>query len=146
MMAVTTWVTTNQELHGSVESLICIMLEGIFEINRGNLRRAWGIYRRAMTVARLMGLQRSPIPPLKRIDPGNDANPEFMWFWIVYMDRYLSLLLGLPQTSSDKNMGDISGLQHEIPLGTFERQLTAVASRILERNESAFSTSAIMTT
>lgn len=146
MMAATTWVTTNPELHGTVESLICIMLEGIFEINSGSLRRAWGVYRRAMTVAQLMGLHRSPIPPLKRIDPGNDADPEFMWFRIVYMDRYLSLLLGLPQASSDKSMGDMSTLQDEPPLGKFERQLTAVASRILERNDGAFSTSTIMTT
>lgn len=146
MMAATTWVTTNPELHGSVESLICIMLEGIFEINCGSLRRAWGVYRRAMTVAQLMGLHRSPIPPLKRIDPGNDADPEFMWFRIVYMDRYLSLLLGLPQASSNKSMGDMSTLQDEPPLGKFERQLTDIASRILERNESAFSTSTIMTT
>lgn len=62
------------------------------------------------------------------------------------MDRYLSLLLGLPQASSDKSMGDMLALQDEPPLGKFERQLTAVASRILERNESTFSASTIMTT
>lgn len=146
MMAATTWVTTNQDLHGSVESLICIMLEGIYEINCGNLRRAWGVYRRAMTVAQLMGLHRSSIPPLKRIDPRDNADPEFMWFRIVYMDCYLSLLLGLPRASSDRSIGNMSALQGEPPLGKFERQLTAVASRILERNESTFSTSTIKTT
>lgn len=146
MLAATTWVTTNQELHGTVESLVCIMLEGIFEINCGNLRRAWGVYRRAMTVAQLMGLHRSSTPPLQRIDPKENANPEFMWFRIVYMDRYLSLLLGLPPASSDRSMGDMSALQDEPPLGTFERQLTAVASRILDRNQSTFSPSTIITT
>ncbi|RYP57169.1 hypothetical protein DL769_009644 [Monosporascus sp. CRB-8-3] len=144
--AATTWVTTNEEMHGTVESLICIILEGVFEINCGNLRRVWAVYRRAMTVAQLMGLHRSPMPPLKRIDPGLNADPKFMWFRIVYMDRFLSLLLGLPQGTSDKSMGAISVLRHEPPLGKFERQLTVIASRILERNESAFATSEITTT
>ncbi|KAB8205452.1 hypothetical protein BDV34DRAFT_99614 [Aspergillus parasiticus] len=146
MTAATTWVTSQEDMHGTVESLICIMLEGVFEINCGNLRRAWAVYRRAMTVAQLMGLHRSPMPPLKRIDPGLDAKPEFMWFRIVYMDRYLSLLLGLPQGTSDKNMGTMSTLRHEPPLGRFERLLTIIASRILERNERTFVTSDYTTT
>jgi len=146
MTAVTTWVTTKEEMHGTVESLICIILEGVFKISCGNLRRAWVVYRRAMTVAQMMGLHRSPMPPLKRIDPELDVNPEFMWFRIVYMDRYLSLLLGLPQGTSDKSMGAMSVLRHEPPLGKFERLLTVIASCILERNESAFSTSEITTT
>ena len=146
MTAATTWVTTKEEMHGTVESLICIILEGVFEINSGNLRRAWVAYRRAMTVAQLMGLHRSPMPPLKHIDPELDAQPEFMWFRIVYMDRYLSLLLGLPQGTSDESMGAMSILRHEPPLGKFERLLTVVASRILERNEGALAMSEITTT
>lgn len=49
-----------------------------------------------MTVTQLMGLHRPNIGPVQRIDDQDDADPEFMWFRIVYMDRYLSLLLGLP--------------------------------------------------
>ncbi|KAL2132325.1 hypothetical protein VTI74DRAFT_3929 [Chaetomium olivicolor] len=139
-------VTTKEEMYGSLECLICIILEGVYEINGGNLRRAWTVFRRAMTVAQLMGLHRSPMPPLKRIDPELDADPEFMWFRIVYMDRYLSLLLGLPQGTSDLNMGAMSVLRHEPPLGKFERLLTVIASRILERNESPLSASQISTT
>ena len=144
--AATTWVTTKEEMHGTVESLICIILEGVFETNCGNLRRAWAVYRRAMTVAQLMGLHRSPMPPLKRIDPELNAEPEIMWFRIVYMDRYLSLLLGLPQGTTDKSMGALSILRHEPPLGKFERLLAVIASRILERNEHAFAASEITTT
>jgi hypothetical protein len=143
--AVSTWVTTRDDMHGTVESLICIMLEGVFEVNGGNLRRAWAVYRRAMTAAQLMGLHRSPIPPLKRIDPGLDADPGFMWFRIVYMDRYLSLLLGLPQGTIDTSMGIMSVVQHEPPLGQFERRLTVLASAILERNGSPFAAASIAT-
>jgi len=144
--AATTWVTTREDMHGTLESLICIILEAVFQINSGNLRRAWAVYRRAMTAAQLMGLHRSPMPQLKRIDPELDADPKFMWFRIVHMDRYLSLLLGLPQGSSDKSMGVTSALQHEPALGRFERQLAVAASRILERNESPFATTEISLT
>jgi hypothetical protein len=139
--AATTWVTTKQEMQGSIDCLICIMFEGIFETNVGNLRRAWVVYRRAMTVAQLMGLHRSPFPPLKRIDTSIKVSPEILWFRIVYMDRYLSLLLGLPQGTTDKSMGAISILQNETPLGRFERSLTIIASRILEHNEGSLTQS-----
>ncbi|KAK4248261.1 hypothetical protein C7999DRAFT_40543 [Corynascus novoguineensis] len=132
--AAKSWVTTNEEMHGSIDCLVCIILEGVYEVNCGNLRRAWAVFRRAITVAQLMGLHRSPLPPLQRIDPKLDADPEFMWFRIVYMDRHLSLLLGLPQGTSDKAIGITTTLQNEPPLGKFERLLTAVASRILQRN------------
>ena len=115
--AAVTWLATQEETHGSVESLICIIFEAVFETNCGDLRKAWAIYRKAMTIAQTMGLHRSPIPPLKRIDPTLDADPKFMWFRIVYMDRYLSLLLGLPQGTTDKSIGALSVLRHEPSLG-----------------------------
>ncbi|OTB10397.1 hypothetical protein K445DRAFT_323001 [Daldinia sp. EC12] len=140
------WVTTNEEMHGTIDGLICVMLEGTFELNCGNLRRAWAVYRRAMIVAQLMGFHRSLMPSLKRIDPELDADPKFMWFRIIYIDRYLSLLLGLPQGASNSNIEAPSVLQHEPPMGKFERALTVIASRILERNESTFAISEIATT
>lgn len=143
--AATTWVTTKEEMHGTVECLVCIILEAVFKTNSGNLRQAWTVYRRALTVAQMMGLHRSPIPPLKRIDPDCVADPGFLWFRIVYMDRYLSLLLGFPQGTADKSMGAQSLSQYEPPLGKFERQLTVIASRILERNENVFETAEIAT-
>ncbi|KAJ5634392.1 C6 zinc finger domain protein [Penicillium herquei] len=63
MTAATTWVTKKEEWQGTLESVLCIMLEGVFEVNCGNLRRAWSVYRRAMTVAQLMGLHRASLPP-----------------------------------------------------------------------------------
>ena len=144
--AAITWLTTQEETQGSIDSLICIILEAVFETNCGNLRKAWVIYRKAMSIAQTMGLHRSPIPPPKRVDLTLNADLEFMWFRIVYMDRYLSLLLGLPQGTTDKSMGALSFSRHEPPLGQFERQLTVIASCILERDECVFDTSEIVTT
>ncbi|CAH0051839.1 unnamed protein product [Clonostachys solani] len=142
----TTWVTTREEMSGTIDYLYCVMLEGVYEVNCGNLRRAWAVYRRAMAAAQLMGLHRSPTPSPKRIDPALDADPKFMWFRIIYMDRYLSLLLGLPQGTPDTSIGASSVLSREPPLGRFERSLTVIASRVLERNEGEFSSDGIATT
>lgn len=144
--AATTCVTTKEEMQGTVEGLYCIILEGVFETNCGNLRRAWSVCRRAITVAQLMGLHRSPAPRLRRIDQSIDINPEIMWFRIVSADRYLSLLLGLPQGTYDKRMGAASALKDVPPLGRFERVLSVIASYILERNELAFEPSQHSTT
>ncbi|KAI1264655.1 hypothetical protein F5Y18DRAFT_76142 [Xylariaceae sp. FL1019] len=135
--AATTWVTTKEEMQGTVDGLICIMLEGVYEANSGNLRRSWLAFRRAMSVAQLMGLHRyrPPVPAMKRIDPTLDIKPAFLWYRIVYMDRYLCLLLGLPQGSHDKSFGAPAALLGEPPLGQFERRLTVIASEVLNRNE-----------
>ncbi|KAI1110473.1 C6 zinc finger domain protein [Nemania sp. NC0429] len=136
--AATTWVTTQEEMNGTIDYLVCIILEGVYQINRGNLRKSWLAYRRAMTVAQLMGLHRPRAPPLKRIDSTLDVQPDVLWFRIVYMDRYLSLMLGVPQGTPDVSMGSPATLELDTPLGAFERRLTVIASRILERNDGPF--------
>lgn len=140
------WLATQDEIHSSVDSLVCIILEAVYETNCGNLRRAWIIYRRAMAVAQTMGLHRSPVPPVKQVDAALNVDLEFIWFRIIYMDRYLSLLLGLPQATSDKSIGVSLNSQFEPPLGQFERQLNIVASLILERNDRTFTMDDIVTT
>ena len=146
MATAATWVTNKEEMQGTVESLICIILEGVFHTHAGNLRRAWAVYRRAVTVAQLMGLHRLPKPSPSRIDPDLDADPDFLWYRIVHMDRFLSLLLGLPQCTSRMSKGFLTNLPHAAPIEKFERHLTAIASRILERNEDSFSASETATT
>lgn len=139
MTAATTWVTAKQEVQGTVESLICIILEGVFETNCGNLRRAWVVYRRAMTVA-------LPYLPLKRIDPEIDVNQRSCGsaslIWTV-ISACCSVFL---RVHFDKGMGAMSVWRNEPPLGKFECLLTVIVSRILERNECALGPSELTTT
>ncbi|KAF2502205.1 hypothetical protein BU16DRAFT_554278 [Lophium mytilinum] len=130
-------VTTNSELHGTLDSLECIMMEGLFHTHSGNLRRAWTVYRTAMSSAQLMGMHRSPNHPLNSIDPEAIFHPELMWVRIVYMDRYLSLLLGLPQGTNANVSSALtpSLLGSEPPIRKLQRSLSTIAGKILERNE-----------
>ncbi|ROV95704.1 hypothetical protein VMCG_07580 [Cytospora schulzeri] len=131
-------VTTNDELLGSIEGLECVMIESVYQVNIGNLRRSWVAGQRAMSIAQLMGLNRSDTQAqYKVLDPENDYHPRLMWFRIVFLDRYLCLLLGLSQGSLDRTMASEAVLANDTPTGRLERIHCVIASRILERNESA---------
>lgn len=130
-------VTTNDELIGSIEGLECVMIESIYEANIGNLRRSWVSGRRAMSVAQLMGLNRSGNQAhYTVIDPKTKYQPSHMWFRIVFLDRYLCLLLGVSQGCLDRSMASDTLLANDTPTGRLERMHCVIASRILERNES----------
>ncbi|RAK95407.1 Zn(II)2Cys6 transcription factor [Aspergillus ibericus CBS 121593] len=129
-------VTTHEELLDTVEGLTCVMLEGIYQANCGNLRPAWIAFRRAMALAQLMGIHRpGGSPSLRLLDPNYKFNARFLWYRIVYTDRFLCLMLGLPQGSLDRSMAADAALAHDTPLGRLERTHCAIASRILERND-----------
>lgn len=135
-------VTTNDELISSMDGLECVMLEGLFHGNWGNLRREWMTIRRAMVLAQLMGLHRGPEnhQPLKVLDPTQRRIfPAHLWFRIVSTDRYLSMMLGLPQGSLDRGIANEALLANDTPMGRLERLECIIASRILERNESGAS-------
>ncbi|RFU30530.1 hypothetical protein B7463_g5825, partial [Scytalidium lignicola] len=130
-------VTTNDELLGSIEGLECIMIESVYQANIGNLRRSWVSGRRAMSIAQLMGLNRSDNQAqYKVLDPKTKYHPHHMWFRIVFLDRYLCLMLGVPQGSLDRSMASDAMLANDTPMGRLERIHCVIASRILERNES----------
>ncbi|OJJ37998.1 hypothetical protein ASPWEDRAFT_473316 [Aspergillus wentii DTO 134E9] len=70
----------------SLDGLETLMLEARYHIHAGNLRPAWLLFRRALGIAQLMCLPRGD----------GDSRADSLWFWLVYSDRFLSLMLGLP--------------------------------------------------
>jgi hypothetical protein len=126
-------VTTNENLVCCIDGLECVILEGLFQIKGGNLRRAWLAFRKGMTVAQLMRLDLPNPAPVKTLDGELDTNPKFKWFRLVFMDVMLSLMLGLPHggQASDNLEHDIPG---ETPSCKLERIHTIVGRRIIERN------------
>lgn len=107
------------------------MIESIFQVNVRNLRRSWMTCRRAMNLAQLMGLNR-PDPHQAQyevLDPETRYHPRLMWFRILFMDRDLCLLLGIPQGSLDRSMGSEELLANDTPMGRLER-IHCVGSRL----------------
>lgn len=81
-------VTTDDELLGGIEGLECVMIESVYQANIVNPRRSWVSGRRAMSIAQLMGLNRSSNhAQYKMLDPKTKYHPQLMWFRIVFLDR-----------------------------------------------------------
>ncbi|KAJ5531669.1 Polyketide synthase KR [Penicillium freii] len=131
-------VITRDEFLGSIEGLECIMIDSMYQANIGSLRRSWVSNRKAMGIAQLMRLDRSNHrTQLEVLDPNTRCHPQIMWFRIVFLDRRLSLLLGLSQGSLDHSMASDVMLQTDTPMGRLERIHCVLSSNILERNASS---------
>ncbi|KAJ5459367.1 hypothetical protein N7530_011311 [Penicillium desertorum] len=128
-------VTTNEALIGSIESLECIMLESLYQVNIGNLRRSWVAGRRAMSLAQLMGFHRPDNQTLyQTLDPNTKYDTRIMWLRIITLDRQLCLLLGLPEGCIDHSMASETHVANDCPMGRLEQLHCVAMSRILERN------------
>ncbi|KAH6882673.1 hypothetical protein BKA58DRAFT_22921 [Alternaria rosae] len=125
-------VVTKDHLIGCIEGLECIVYEATFQSNAGNLRRAWIAFRRAMVFAQLMRLDTPNPPPVKYLESKHRVDPKFLWFRIVHMDSYLSLMLGLPHG------GQKMSVENSSPGGSVSCQIdrahTLIACGIVDRN------------
>ena len=125
-------VIANDQVVGCIEGLECIIYEAIFQSNAGNLRRSWIAFRRAMVFAQLMRLDTPNPPPISFLENKHRVGPKFLWFRIVHMDSYLSLMLGLPHGGQTTNM--------EVPVPgeslscKIDRAHTLIARGIVDRN------------
>ncbi|KAL2862578.1 uncharacterized protein BJX67DRAFT_385496 [Aspergillus lucknowensis] len=129
-------VTTREELLNIVEGLECVVMETSYLTSCGNWRAAWAASRRALALAQLMGIHRAGHNPPRSIDPRRKADTSFLWYRIVNTDRFLCLVMGLPQGSMDRTMAAENSLALDTALGRLERVHCVVASHILERNDS----------
>jgi hypothetical protein len=88
-----------------------------------------------MGVAQLMGIHRPGGPRVETINSTTIIDPQFLWDRILHMDRFLSLMLALPQGSSDGNIGLDDAVTVAEPDNQIERLHTVIMARILERNQ-----------
>jgi Fungal Zn(2)-Cys(6) binuclear cluster domain len=130
-------VNCNDDLVTSIEGIECITIESMYHNNAGNLRRAWVTMRRAMLIAQMMNLHRGgSLPSIKILERRTCINPEYIWFRLVQADRYLSLMLGLPQGAPENDFfATAKALEVCTPMERLQRIDCVVAGRILQRNE-----------
>jgi hypothetical protein len=130
-------VTSQDKLLASIEGLECVVMESIYHGNCGSLQLSWMACRRSMLLAQLLGLH---LPESRQryqiLNGSTEVDPQYLWFRIVHYDRYMCLLLGLPQGSRDLSMASGRYFDADTDLGRLERTQCAIAARILQRNES----------
>lgn len=131
-------VTSNDELVASlIEGIECITMEGMFHNNAGSLRRSWLTMRRAMLMAQMMSLHRGmKTATFKSLEGRTDIRPDDIWFRLVQWDRYLSMMLGLPQGApGDGSFATDKRLEGCTPMERLQRIDCLVGGRILQRDE-----------
>ncbi|TQN64604.1 Dehydrocurvularin biosynthesis regulator [Colletotrichum shisoi] len=126
-------VTSDDGLVASLEGIECIMLEGLYENYAGNLRPSWLAARRSVAIAQMIGLNRGVGP---KSLTGSVIEPSDLWFRLVRFDRYLSLMLGLPQSSLDDVYARPEALEGCTPLDRYLRLCTVACGRLLRRDPS----------
>ncbi|OTA94729.1 hypothetical protein M434DRAFT_382830 [Hypoxylon sp. CO27-5] len=129
-------VTSHDELISSVDGVECVMFESMYLNRAGNLRRAWLVNRRAMAMAQMLGLHvgNSSSDLFLEKETRDRINPHYMWFRLVVSDRYLSLMLGLPQGSLETSFPNLEAIDNCVPMERMERMEVVAAGLILQRN------------
>ncbi|KAI1765053.1 hypothetical protein GGR53DRAFT_285774 [Hypoxylon sp. FL1150] len=129
-------VSGNDELLNSLEGIECVMIESMYLNNAGSLRRAWYVNRKAMALAQIMGLHMGANSSRVVLEKEtlDRINPNYMWFRLVLSDRYLSLMLGLPQGSLECVFANLDALDSCLAVERLERMVSVASSLILQRN------------
>ncbi|KAL2817858.1 hypothetical protein BJX63DRAFT_429548 [Aspergillus granulosus] len=132
----TTKVTCREDLLDSIEGLECLVYEGIFLVNSGNIRRALACLRRASTLAQFMGLHRKvPYKHMRQYDSGTHVSSAVVWQHITFLERYMCLLLGMPTAMARIRIGSDEPLPGDTSLDWFEKVQTDMFERMIERNQ-----------
>ncbi|KAB5539250.1 hypothetical protein GE09DRAFT_1176186 [Coniochaeta sp. 2T2.1] len=137
-------VTSNDEVIGTAEGLQTLALQGIWHSNAGNLRKAWLSNRKALSLAQLMGIDRpssssSPSRAFKYADhttanPNQHATAAGVYYRVVYSDRFLSLLLGLPIGTYDTSFATEEAMANDDAVERLNKAHTLISARIVDRN------------
>lgn len=146
LATVTNLVTSIDEIVATGEGLESLVLLGLWHANAGNLRKSWLTYRRAMSLAQLMGIDRGSTRALKFVDTSTDPNkhstPQGLWYRINACDRVSSLLLGLPAGDLDDSFATEEAMKRDTKMERLEKLHVVVSGRIIERNAIRSSTEA----
>lgn len=136
-----TLVTSNDELIGYAEGIECLILQGFYQANGGNLRKAWTTARRALSLAQMIGIDKGRSAAFQscnpNISPYRRTSAGVLWSKVVSWERYLSLLLGLPIGSQGiELLSTTTTYSSNSPIDVLERHHAALSARIGERNAS----------
>lgn len=134
-----TLVTSNDDLIGYAEGIECLILQGCYHANSGNLRKAWTLARRALALALIMGIDKGPSNAFRSCDPNADprhgTSADVLWWKIAHWERSLSLLLGLSVGSQGNEFASARSCEHDTSIDRLEKAHAVLSARISGRND-----------
>ncbi|PYI07760.1 hypothetical protein BO78DRAFT_366013 [Aspergillus sclerotiicarbonarius CBS 121057] len=128
-------VISNEDLVANFDGLQCIFLHGLWHTNAGNLRKAWLTFRRAISLAQLVGIGPGNVVhnPKSSHTPSSLSHDK-VWYLLVAFDRHLSLFLGLRIDMRDDSFASEESTKNDSPEEKLEKVHTVIAARIADRN------------
>ncbi|UPK96755.1 hypothetical protein LCI18_007690 [Fusarium solani-melongenae] len=132
-------VATRDELTSSLEGIECIALECLYHEGAGNLRRAWLAIRRAIAMSQMIGLHRGNATSLSlgalEEETRERIDSEHIWLRVMQIDRYISLMLGLPHFSPESVPAHPESMERCTSIERMRRLDAVAGGRILARNQ-----------
>lgn len=121
------YIISDDEYLGSLEGLECALLQSMTYTDIGQLRRGWLTNRRGLVFAQLMGLHRTHSLSPQR---------ESIWWSLFQIDRFVSMLLGLPYGIADAHCDmrlNGKALSSNFSPATFLVECASIAGKIIDR-------------
>ncbi|KAJ5975788.1 hypothetical protein N7481_009495 [Penicillium waksmanii] len=120
------FVLSQDFLVSSLDGVETLILESCYYITLGDTRMAWTVQCRAINIARGIGIQ--------HLAEMGDERAEQIWFRLVYSDRFMALMLGIPFTITEESLSWETQLQNSTSSQKLECLHVAIAGRIVTRN------------
>jgi hypothetical protein len=129
-------IISNDEYAGSIEGIDIMILQAKSYVNLGRPQKAWILLHRAISTAQLIGLHKEGTFRTKDIEISNEDRQRG-WSHLNTLDRYLSIILGLPRAVSDGEFGVHTPWRDttDLDIGTYQQKLSLMAGYIVERNK-----------
>jgi hypothetical protein len=75
-------VTSDDDITGSIEGVECLALQGVYEVNAGNLRKSWLSFRKALAISALLGLHRVAVRTSKESPDLKETKRHYLLYQI----------------------------------------------------------------
>ena len=129
-------IIADDEYAGSCDGLELIVLVAKTYINLGQPRKGWLLLRRGIALAQLIGLHPDRTMMTERSDASKERR-ENGWWSLHMIDRYVSLLLGLPYALSDGPAVKEASENCADPTSRYQRKIAMIAGDIIDRNQAS---------
>ena len=133
-------VLNDDELAGTIDGIECMILRTKYEMNASRIRKAWLLYRRAISLAQVSGLHKRTTNAVN--DTSLSSRKDSLWKALYIGDRFLSLMLGLPYGSTEihSDIGRDSeawakGIQTQNIGEHYFYRLAHIIGHIIDRNQ-----------
>ncbi|KAF4631203.1 hypothetical protein G7Y89_g6919 [Cudoniella acicularis] len=131
------FVISDDDYSGSIAFVDLIAMHAKCLVNLCKISKSWSYFRRAISNAQLLGLHQNQNIGIEEQDASSQRRKDG-WWSLNILDRYTSLLLGLPYAATlELHEVDINDIDPRSDVCTvlYHRQLAVIAGIVIDRNQ-----------